>query len=175
MNDLILVHLNIKNNNMEQLKIEINVKVIQLNELSTEDKELIKCAKKATYNSYAKYSHFYVGAALRLANHEIKIGANQENAAFPSGLCAERSAIFAAQSTNPEQPIETLAIAARNDKQFIPIPITPCGACRQVMLEMEDRYKRPIQILLYGERYIYRLESVKDLLPLSFIDDNMNF
>lgn len=175
MNDQILGLLNIKNNNMEQFKIEINVKVIQFNELSIENKELIECAKKATFNSYANYSHFYVGAALRLANHEIQIGANQENAAFPSGLCAERSAIFAAQSTTPEQAIETLAIAARNDKQFILNPITPCGACRQVILEMEDRYKKPIRILLYGERYIYQLESIKDLLPLSFIDDNMNF
>lgn len=170
-----LVHLNIKNNDMEQLKIEIIVKVMQYDELSIADKELIDFAKKATYNSYANYSHFYVGAALRLDNHEIQIGANQENAAFPSGLCAERSAIFAAQSTHPEHSIDVLAIAARNDKEFIPTPITPCGACRQVILEMEDRYKKPIRILLFGERRIYQLESIKDLLPLSFVDNNMNF
>ncbi len=160
---------------MKQFKIEINVKVVQFDELSIEDKELVESAKNATYNSYARYSGFYVGAALRLDNHDIQIGANQENAAFPSGLCAERSAIFAAQSVHPECSIETLAIAARNDNGFILDPITPCGACRQVILEMEDRYKKDIRILLYGERGIYELESVKDLLPLSFVDDNMNF
>ena len=160
---------------MEQFKIEINVKVLQFNELSVEDKELIECAQRATYNSYANYSHFYVGAALRMDNNEIQIGANQENAAFPSGVCAERSAIFAAQSTHPEQSISTLAIAARNDKGYISTPITPCGACRQVILEIEERYKKPVRILLYGEHCIYQLDSIKDLLPLAFVDKTMIF
>ena len=110
---------------------------------------------------------------MRLANGQIVIGANQENAAFPSGLCAERSAIFAAQSQQPEQPITTLAIAASNDEGLLKDPITPCGACRQVILEMEDRYKRPVRILLFGARAVYAVNSVKDLLPLSFVDANM--
>lgn len=160
---------------MKQFKIEICVKVMQMDELSNDDQQLVKQAMQATHNSYAKYSHFYVGAALRLGDGSIQVGANQENAAFPSGLCAERSAIFAAQSTKPEQPITAIAIAARNDKGFMPDPITPCGACRQVILEMEDRYKQPIHILLYGEKGAYSLESVKDLMPLSFVDDNMRF
>lgn len=160
---------------MKEFKIEVNVKVYQYDELSVEDKELVERAKDATRHSYARYSRFYVGAALRLEDGTIQIGANQENAAFPSGLCAERSAIFAAQSMLPHLSITTLAIAARNDSGFILTPITPCGACRQVILEMEDRYNRPIRILLYGENGVYELSSVKDLLPLSFVDADMKF
>ena len=144
-----------------------------MEELSDSEQELVRSAIKATHNAYANYSRFYVGAALRLANGQIVIGANQENAAFPSGLCAERSAIFAAQSQQPEQPITTLAIAASNDEGLLKDPITPCGACRQVILEMEDRYKRPVRILLFGARAVYDVNSVKDLLPLSFVDANM--
>ena len=88
---------------MKHLKIEINYDFVSESELSAEDQELVTRAKEATKNSYANYSHFYVGAALRLENGEIIIGANQENAAFPSGLCAERTAVFAAQAQHPEQ------------------------------------------------------------------------
>ena len=158
---------------MKKLKIEIDYDFCQFEELSEQDQNLIECAKAAIKNSYAKYSHFHVGAALRLHDGRVVIGANQENAAFPSGLCAERSAIFAAQSQQPEQPITTLAIAASNDEGLLKDPITPCGACRQVILEMEDRYKRPVRILLFGARAVYAVNSVKDLLPLSFVDANM--
>ena len=101
------------------------------------------------------------------------IGANQENAAFPSGLCAERTAVFAAQANHPELAIKTIAIAANNEKGFLKDPISPCGACRQVILEIEDRYQRPVRILLYGEDGIYCFKSIKDLLPFSFVDANM--
>lgn len=158
---------------MEQIDINISIESYQLDELSPQDQELIRAAIEATKNAYANYSRFYVGAALRLENGKIVIGANQENAAFPSGLCAERTAVFAAQANYPDSPIETLAIAGRNEKGVLPNPITPCGACRQVILEIEDRYKKPIKILLYGTQKIYCVRSVKDLLPLSFVDDNM--
>lgn len=158
---------------MEQIDINISIQSYQLDELSPQDQELVQAAIKATHNAYANYSRFYVGAALRLENGKIVIGANQENAAFPSGLCAERTAVFAAQANYPDSPIETLAIAGRNEKGVLPNPITPCGACRQVILEIEDRYKKPIKILLYGTQKIYFARSVKDLLPLSFVDDNM--
>lgn len=158
---------------MEQIDINISIESYQLGELSPQDQELIRAAIEATNNAYANYSRFYVGAALRLENGKIVIGANQENAAFPSGLCAERTAVFAAQANYPDSPIETLAIVARNEKGVLPNPITPCGACRQVILEIEDRYKKPIKILLYGTQKIYCVRSVKDLLPLSFVDDNM--
>ena len=158
---------------MKEETLNIRYEVAQLEELSHEEQELVNKAKAATANSYAPYSHFNVGAACLLADGTVVIGANQENAAFPSGLCAERSAIFAAQSNYPEQAVTTLAIAARNAKGFLKSPIPPCGACRQVVLEMEDRYKRPVRILLYGENGTYCFGSVKDLLPFSFVDSNM--
>lgn len=158
---------------MEQIDINISIQSYQLDELSPQDQELVQAAIKATNNAYANYSRFYVGAALRLENGKMVIGANQENAAFPSGLCAERTAVFAAQANYPDSPIEALAVAGRNENGVLPNPITPCGACRQVILEIEDRYKKPIKILLYGTQKIYCVRSVKDLLPLSFVDDNM--
>ena len=158
---------------MEDIRIEINMQFCQMEELSADDQELVKAAIGATANSYARYSHFNVGAALRLADGSITIGANQENAAFPSGLCAERSAIFAAQSQHPEHAITALAIAAKNANGLMPDPVSPCGSCRQVVLEVEDRYKQPVRILLYGTRGVYCINSVKDLMPLSFVDENM--
>ena len=158
---------------MKDIKLEINIQYCQFDELSEEDQELVSMAREATQNSYAKYSRFYVGAALRLQDGRIVKGANQENAAFPSGLCAERTAIFAAQANYPEQPIVALAIAARNDQGFTQEPVTPCGSCRQVMLEIEDRYQSPVRMLLYGTRGIYVLKSTRDLMPLCFVDENM--
>lgn len=158
---------------MKRIKIEIDLELCSVEELSEKERDLVQRAIDATGNSYAKYSRFYVGAAVLLNNGEVFIGANQENAAFPSGLCAERAAIFAAQSNRPEQPIKMLAIAARNDAGILNDPITPCGSCRQVILEIEDRYRQPMQIMLYGKRGVYKIKSVKDLLPLSFVDANM--
>lgn len=158
---------------MKDLDLTIHYQFADMDELPQEEQELIMAAIQATHNSYANYSHFHVGAALRLADGSIMIGANQENAAFPSSLCAERSAIFAAQSQKPEQAILTLAIAARNGQGMLRQPVTPCGGCRQVIMEMEDRYRRPVSILLYGTEGIYRFQSVKDLLPFSFVDANM--
>ncbi|MBR0527266.1 MAG: cytidine deaminase [Prevotella sp.] len=158
---------------MEDIRIEINMQFCQMDELSAEDQELVRAAIGATANSYARYSNFNVGAALRLADGSITTGANQENAAFPSGLCAERCAIFAAQSHHPEHAITALAIAAKNVNGLMPDPVSPCGACRQVILEMEDRYQQPVRILLYGTRGVYCINSVKDLMPLSFVDENM--
>lgn len=158
---------------MEQIDISIIIQSCQLDELSPRDRELVQAALEATENAYARYSRFYVGAALRLENGKVVIGANQENAAFPSGLCAERTAVFAAQANYPDSPIEALAVAGRNENGVLPNPITPCGACRQVILEIEDRYKKPVKILLYGTKKVYCVRSVKDLLPLSFVDDCM--
>lgn len=158
---------------MKQVKIEINMEHCALEELSVEERTLVEQALDATKNAYAKYSRFYVGAAVRLNDGTVFIGSNQENAAFPSGLCAERTAIFSAQANRPEQPICMLAIAARNTAGLLKEPVTPCGACRQVILEIEDRYRQPIEILLYGESGVYRIKSVKDLLPLSFVEENM--
>lgn len=159
---------------MKKLTTAINYLLVQLDELTPTEQALVQKAIDATYNSYARYSNFHVGAACLLENGEVVIGANQENAAFPSGLCAERTAIFAAQANHPDQPITTLAIAARNVNGLLKSPISPCGACRQVVLEIEDRYQRPVRILLYGTDGIYVFESIKDLLPFSFVDANMH-
>lgn len=158
---------------MEKLTIEIHMDYCQQGELSAEEAELVQAAAKATSNAYAKYSGFRVGAALRLNDGRIVIGANQENAAYPSGLCAERTAIFGAQANYPEQPIKCLAIAAADNKGLRAKPVSPCGACRQVILEIEDRYQQPVEILLCGTDGVYRLKSVRDLLPLSFVEADM--
>ena len=158
---------------MKTINLNIAIKHCQLDELSVADRELIEQAMKATDNAYAEYSHFYVGAALRLANGRIVIGANQENAAFPSGLCAERTAVFSAQANYPDQSIEALALVARNDNGLIDNPVTPCGACRQVLLGVEERYGLPMRILMYGKSGVYSVGSAKDLLPLSFVDSSM--
>lgn len=158
---------------MKDLIIESVIKVYQVDELSQADQALLLAAKEATTRSYAPYSHFAVGAALLLKDGTVVTGTNQENAAYPSGLCAERTALFYANSQYPDQPVLTLAIAARTERDFIEIPIPPCGACRQVMLETENRYRQPIRILLYGKEAIYEVKRVGDLLPLSFDASSM--
>ena len=137
-------------------------------ELCEADRQLIDVAKEATSRSYAPYSRFSVGAAVRLANGVVLSGSNQENAAYPSGTCAERTTLFYANSQYPSEAVECLAIAARNENGFVDTPIPPCGACRQVILETEQRYRHPIRILLFGKEVIYVMEGIRNLLPLSF-------
>ena len=130
---------------MKELNIEIAVKIYDYEELDAADRELMDAAREATN------------------------GTNQENAAYPSGLCAERTTLFYANSQHPDQAVTTLAIAARNEHdEFLESPIPPCGACRQVMLETEKRFKQPMRVLLYGKKGIYELKNVGELLPLSF-------
>ena len=155
--------------------LTINITEKQYEELSPQEKTLVDAAKEATYNSYAPYSQFNVGAALLLADGTIVKGANQENAAFPVGTCAERSAIFAAQSQYPEQAVNAIAIAARNGSEtpetssrFTSHPISPCGICRQAIVELEQRYHQDVKIMMYGEECIYIVDTIKSLLPLTF-------
>lgn len=158
---------------MRKLMIETAILQLDENELAESDRKLIAAAQDATQHAYAPYSNFFVGAAVLLADGRVIQGANQENAAFPSGMCAERSAIFAAQSAYPSLAIEAIAIAARNSKGFVSAPVPPCGACRQVMLEIENRYGKAMRILLYGTSCIYQIDSAKTLLPLSFANESM--
>lgn len=154
---------------MKEMIINTKVKVCTINELPDADREVVDAARAATANSYAIYSHFNVGAAVRLANGIIVSGSNQENAAYPSGLCAERTTLFWANSQYPTQPVEVLAIAARNEQGELATPIPPCGACRQVILETEKRYSKAMRIILYGAKECYVIDDgVKALLPLSF-------
>lgn len=155
---------------MEEKHLTVPVKVYTYDELKDSDRHLIDSARHATTGSYAPYSGFLVGAAIELANGEIVTGANQENAAFPSGTCAERTAAYYASAHFPGVAMHTIAIAAqRRDSGFQRKPISPCGACRQALLEYEHLYG-DIRVLLYGEDEIYELPSVASLLPLSFTE-----
>lgn len=156
---------------MKQIKLEINIEARSYDELAEEDRKLVDAAREATQRSYAPYSHFSVGAAALLENGVVVTGTNQENAAYPSGLCAERTTLFYANSQYPDQAVKTLAIAARTEKDYLNTPIPPCGACRQVLLETEKRYGKPMRILLYSKTDIYIIEGVGGLLPLSFDGD----
>ena len=159
---------------MKDLNLTTRISVCEYEELSQEDRELVDAAKRMVQHSYSPYSHFKVGAAARLSDGRIHGGANQENAAYPSGLCAERTTLFAANALYPELAVKALAIAAFTDGAFTEIPTAPCGACRQVMLETEDRYKQPMKVILYGSKQIYVLESAASLMPLTFVKDDLH-
>ncbi|MCQ2233525.1 MAG: cytidine deaminase [Paludibacteraceae bacterium] len=142
---------------------------LQENELTAEELELVNAAKEATKTSYSPYSHFAVGAAVRLSNNKTVTGSNQENGAYPSGLCAERTALFSAGALYPSETVTAIAIAAYTNGAFLESPITPCGACAQVMAEAEIRANnKPITILLYGTKGIYKLNGVSSILPFTF-------
>lgn len=158
---------------MHKKTIETNITIYNFEELSLEDQNILNKSKEEVHKSYAPYSGFHVGAAIALENGEIVTGNNQENAAYPSGLCAERVAMFYANSQYPNTAPTTLAIAAFTNNDFLTEPITPCGGCRQVLLETEMRYKKNIRILLYGTQHVYLIESSKQLLPLSFEKENL--
>ncbi len=156
---------------MREINLTTKIAVYLLEECSEVEKNLIDAAKSATKNAYAPYSRFRVGAAVLLENGGIISGNNQENAAYPSGLCAERTALFFANATYPDQKVEAIAIAAWHNGQFTHDAITPCGACRQVLLEAENRFHSPMKVLMYSEEGIYVVPAIKDLLPLSFGDE----
>lgn len=150
-------------------KLEIEYQQFKdIAQMSADDQELIRAAVRAVKNSYAPYSKFHVGAALRLETGEIVSGSNQENAAYPSGLCAERTAMFAANATHPNVPQISIAIAARHKGKILDTPPTPCGACRQVMAEYQKIGGRPMSVILFGKNVIYKFAKVDDILPLIF-------
>ncbi len=154
---------------MKELTHTCHYKLCSYDELSEQERQLIDAAKRATEGSYAPYSHFCVGAAALLSDGKIVTGNNQENAAYPSGICAERTTLFYANAAYPDKTVAALAIAAYTNGDFTPTPIAPCGACRQVMLEVENRYKHPIRTLLYGTKGIILIEGgATELLPLRF-------
>ena len=158
---------------MKEFRITTLVRECSIDELSKEDRELVEAAKDATRTSYAVYSKFHVGAAIRMADGTIVKGSNQENAAYPSGLCAERTA------SHPGIAMKKIAIAAwtKSDRPenlewedyFQSNPISPCGACRQALLEYETAYG-PIEVILYGREKTYILPSISSLLPFSFTE-----
>ena len=158
---------------MKELQLQTLVKVYSYDELEPELVRLVDLAKAKTQDAYCPYSHFHVGAAVLLADGQIVTGANQENAAYPSGLCAERTTLFAANANNPTTPVVALAVACYTNEHFTADPASPCGACRQVMLETEHRFGVPMKVLLYGDRECYVFESAKDLLPVCFTSESL--
>jgi cytidine deaminase len=139
-----------------------------LDELSEEQVLLVKSAIKAARDAYAPYSEYHVGAAVRLANGEVVIGSNQENAAYSSGLCAERVALFYAGARHPDVAVRSIAIATVSKGIVQEAPIAPCGACRQVMFEKETQGNAPMEVILYGSKKIQIINQVSELLPLPF-------
>lgn len=152
---------------MKEILLETKIKVYPVSELPDEDLPLVTAAVDATKQSYAPYSHFRVGAAALLADGTIVTGSNQENAAYPSGLCAERVALFHAGHQYPDIPVVALAIAAWTDGKQVD-RIFPCGACRQVLLETEQRYDKSLKVMLCGLKEILVAPSAVSLLPLCF-------
>ena len=154
---------------MKAKTLEIRYEIRAIDQLDAPDRQLVEAAIDATRRSYAPYSHFHVGAAARLGNDVIVTGTNQENVASPSGICAERTTLFYANSQYPDTPVKALAIAGFSERDGMNhIPLSPCGACRQVMLETENRYAIPMRVLLCGKEEVYIVESARDLLPFAF-------
>jgi len=155
----------------------INIKIEEFNspeELLAADRELLDLAIRATGSSYSPYSSFKVGAAARLATGQILSGSNQENAAYPSGLCAERVVLFYAQAQFPDVPVEAIAIYAMSDDFRLDKPVTPCGSCRQVMAEHENRHGRKLRVIMGGANGLVQvMEGIESLLPLMFMMEKL--
>ncbi|MBS1511856.1 MAG: cytidine deaminase [Bacteroidetes bacterium] len=150
----------------QQFSYEIYTSV---DELPAEDAALVLKARAITKNAYAPYSHFNVGAAALLNNGAIVTGTNQENAAYPVGICAERVLLSTAATLFPDMPLQTMAISYHNEKGDNSHPVSPCGVCRQSLLEYEDRVHQPIRLILSGlTGDIYVIQRASQLLPLSF-------
>ncbi|MBQ3206772.1 MAG: cytidine deaminase [Bacteroidales bacterium] len=150
---------------------EIKIAYIEyesLDQLDADDRKTADAAVEAISLSYAPYSRFNVGAAVMFEDGEIVKGANQENAAYPSGLCAERTALFYASASRPDKAMKILAIAAGQEGKLCDSPATPCGACRQVMAQYQTKSGRPMAVILVGAKKIWKFEKVDDLLPLIF-------
>lgn len=156
---------------MKQFDITTVIYACSYDELDDTSRRLVDMAREATGRSYAPYSKFHVGAAILLDNGEIVTGSNQENAAYPSGTCAERTAAYFAHSQHPQARFQAIAIAARGtDGLEVQSPIPPCGACRQALLEYEKLAGHGVTVLLAGKNEIYRLPSVRSLMPLAFTE-----
>lgn len=157
----------------EQINISTSAAVFEkLADLDLDERNLMEAANRAMNNAYAPYSEFKVGAAVLLTDGTIVLGNNQENGAYPSGLCAERVALFAAHANFPDKKVRAIAIQASSDNLSVSQPVAPCGACRQVMVEYEQNQGEAIPVLFAGETGpIYRVEAVQNLLPFVFKGD----
>lgn len=153
---------------MKKDKLQIDYATLQLEDLSDAQQDLISQSQEALQSAYAPYSNFQVGAAVLLDNGVVVTGSNQENAAYPSGLCAERVALFAAHHQYPNASVKALAIAALDHGKELENPIVPCAACRQVMSESIHRGKQSFEVLLLGKAHILHIPDAQDLVPFHF-------
>jgi len=145
-----------------------------INELDAADRNLCLEAVKALENSHSPYSKFRVGAAMRLKSGKIIYGSNQENVAYPSGLCAERVALFSWGANHPDDPIESMAVTAQTDEFELLQPTTPCGSCLQVIAEYEKNQGSPIDILLYCQKgAVWKTSGIHNFLPFLFFEDRL--
>ena len=139
-----------------------------INHLNEEEQLAVSSAIVAAKDAYAPYSGFSVGCALLLDNDKIVIGSNQENAAYPSGMCAERVALYAAGAQYPNAKIKLLAVVAMTNGELVDTVTAPCGACRQVIVESQHRGGSAFPIILAGKKSVIKIDNPKDLLPLAF-------
>jgi cytidine deaminase len=154
---------------MQVKKIELSFILAHLSELSSEEQQLVSNAKSAFKTAYAPYSGFLVGASVLLENGEVINGSNQENVAYPSGLCAERVALFYAGAKYPNVKINTIAVSVLSKNFEVTDVISPCGACRQVMAEYEDKQDKPIKVILHSPTdEVLIANRLEDLLPFMF-------
>lgn len=161
---------------MKQKKISISyIEYSGESELPENIKNLVIQAKKAAGNAYAPYSKFNVGAAVLLANGKIITGNNQENSAYPSGLCAERVALFYANAQFPKVAIEAIAVVAYHNNKELKSPVYPCGACRQVISESQGKQENPIKLYFVGQKFIHGIDNASHMLPLEFDKESLNY
>lgn len=165
----------ISNEVMQDKKIEFQYKVYEdMAELAEEDARLLTAAREMTAKAYAPYSNFFVGAVALLENGEMVAGTNQENASYPVGICAERVLLGTAATLHPGVPIKSLAISYNSNEGKSDRPISPCGMCRQALLEFETRTKKQMRIILSGQQgKIYIIEAAGLLLPFAFTSDEL--
>ena len=169
---LLFGHTELQQNNVDiayPLKKEVEIKSIDWGTLSPSDKALVEKAKEATQNSYAPYSEFYVGSAVALSNGATVLGSNQENSSFPSGLCAERVALFHCTQNLASEAVKTVAVFARSTNYNVPEMLVPCAGCLQVMKDIELRQKQPIRVLMWdGGENVYEANGIEQFLPFHF-------
>lgn len=164
-----------KSNIMETKEHKVVVhEFASLSELPESDQRIVLAAREASKRAYAPYSGFNVGAAVLLENNEIITGNNQENAASPTGLCAERVALFYANATYPDSAVISVAVTAGKPDGLVYEPVKPCGSCRQALIETEIRYKKSVRIILDGKQKIQVFDGVDNLLPFAFKPESLD-
>jgi len=159
---------------MKYKELITKISISTIEECNNDTKNLIKKAQDIALKAYAPYSNFHVGAAVLLSNGEVITGNNQENAAYPAGICAERTALAYANAQHPNIPVEAIAIVAYHNNSFTDDICSPCGICRQFLVEVENKFDHPMRVIMCSNNQVYEVATAKDLLPLSFDKSNLD-